>query len=137
MKSIVCAKVVLFRDDGKTLMLRRSKSVPYRPGELDTAGGMVDDGEDYIAAAVREVQEEAGLEIKSADIKLVFAESGLRKEVPTTWLFFVTKVKGTGVTLSEEHEAFEWMELDKALEQMEDERHKRLLKYIMLHQLKP
>lgn len=135
MKTIVGAKVVLFRDDGKTLMLRRSKTAPYRPGELDTAGGMVDEGEDFIEAAVREVWEEAGLELDPTKVKLVFAESGLRNETPTTWLFFVGKVNDTGVRLSEEHEDFEWMDLDQALDQMEDERHKRLLGYIKQHNL--
>lgn len=137
MKTIVGAKVVLFRDDGKTLMLRRSKTAPYRPGELDTAGGMVDEGEDFIAAAVREVQEEAGLKLDPADAKLVFAESGLRNDTPTTWLFFVAKVTDTGLKLSPEHEAANWMGLDDALEQMEDERHRRLLAYIKLHKLTP
>lgn len=137
MKTIVGAKVVLFRDDNKTLMLRRSKSMPYRPGELDTAGGIVDKGEDFIAAAVREVGEEVGLQLNPASVQLVFAESGLRNETPTTWLFFVAKVEDTGFKLSHEHESGEWMELDEALDAMEDERHKRLLEYIKLHQLIP
>ncbi len=135
MKTIVGAKVVLFRDDGKTLMLRRSNTAPYRPGELDTAGGIVDEGEDFVEAAQREVQEEANLLVESDDIKLVFAESGLRNDTPTTWLFFVAKVKDTGVKVSHEHDSFEWMSLDEALQQMEDDRHKRLLEYIKQHDL--
>lgn len=135
MKTLVMAKVVLFREDGKTLILRRSQDMPYRPGELDVAGGKVEDGEDFAAAAIREVQEETGLMIDPAKLHLAFADSGLRNDVPTNWLFFVAMVADGELTISHEHQSAQWMELNEAIAEMEDDRQTRLLEFIRDHQL--
>jgi bis(5'-nucleosidyl)-tetraphosphatase len=137
MKTLILAKVVLYRDDGKILVLRRSAHMRYRPGELDVAGGMVDEGEDYITAAIREVSEETGLTIGLTDLELIFADSGLRVDRPSTWLFFLARTKTTDVKISEEHVSADWMDLDQAITSFEDERQTRVLQFIRDNHLMP
>ena len=67
------AKVVLLAPDGETLLLRRSATDTRRPLEWDLAGGMVDEGEDYISAAVRETLEEAGITITPDQANLSYS----------------------------------------------------------------
>lgn len=135
MKALVMAKVVLFRDDGKTLILRRSKDMSYRPNELDVAGGKVEDDEDFKMAAIREVDEETGLTVALSSLRLAFVESGLRNNVPTNWLFFVANVKDIGVKISREHQSAEWVELEQAIVTTEEGHQRRALEFIRDHEL--
>jgi len=64
------AHVVVFHPDGRILLQLRSALKDVQPGKWDTAvGGHLAPGEDYEAAASREMQEELGL---SPDSKLDF-----------------------------------------------------------------
>lgn len=130
MRVLIVAKTVIFRQDSKTLILRRSHESKYRPDELDVAGGLVEDGENYVMAAIREVYEETGLSFKPNELNLVFADSGLRNQAPAVWLFFVAFSNQSQVKISPEHSSFEWMNLEQAIIEMEDGRQKRLLKFI-------
>ena len=54
--------VAVFHPDGRLLLQRRSMSKDIQPGKWDTAvGGHLDPGEDYEAAARREMREELGI----------------------------------------------------------------------------
>ena len=99
------AIVVLFNPLGQVLLLRRSGTDPWRPHFWNCPGGLVQAGESFYDAAVRELYEEAGLsgiELKPAfplsPISVVF--SGLYSQ------------PGQSVTLTDrEHDAFGWFEL--------------------------
>lgn len=79
------ASVVLLRRGGKhadraleILLLKRSESARFMPGVWVFPGGAVDDcdgkGEDgYRACAIRELQEEAGIELTNADALVLFS----------------------------------------------------------------
>ena len=54
--------VLIFRSDGRLLMQKRVPAKDVEPGKWDTSvGGPVDAGEDWLAAAHRELSEELGL----------------------------------------------------------------------------
>ncbi|MBM3205204.1 NUDIX domain-containing protein [Candidatus Uhrbacteria bacterium] len=59
----VSVNAFIFRD-GKLLILRRSDDEDFLPGYWETAGGGVDQGETLEQAMIREVKEEAGLDIR-------------------------------------------------------------------------
>jgi 8-oxo-dGTP pyrophosphatase MutT (NUDIX family) len=109
MRSFVVAKVLLINDQGQMLALQRSDDDVRRPGQWDFPGGHVDEGEDMMAAAIRETQEEAGISLDT--VKLVFATTEMTpKHGSGTWLVFTARVTGNvSVTLSHEHKAYEWM----------------------------
>lgn len=56
--------VGICRPDGRWLMIRRSALVAA-PGKVCFPGGAIEEGEDREAAAVREVREEVGLELRA------------------------------------------------------------------------
>ena len=111
----VIAKVLLANPAGDVLWLRRSETAPRRPMEGDIPGGWVDKGEDFTAAAIRETEEEAGIQLGFNDLQLVYSHTVRLEDHNTCWLFFVGQTQQTEVTLSPEHDQSEWMPLDKAI----------------------
>ncbi|AMV72034.1 NUDIX domain-containing protein [Desulfuromonas carbonis] len=73
------AHVLVFRPGGELLLQKRSRHKDIQPGKWDTSvGGHLDPGEDYLAAAVREMREELGLR----DLPLTFLyRSRIRNEI--------------------------------------------------------
>jgi len=56
------AHVLVFDEAGRLLLQKRSATKDVQPGKWDTSvGGHLDPGEDYLSAAVREMQEELGI----------------------------------------------------------------------------
>jgi len=77
------------RDDGYLLLTERAHHMRSHPGQVSFPGGSVDPGETPVEAALREAEEETGLDAAGVD---VFAE------LPELWLppsnFAVTPVLG-------------------------------------------
>lgn len=57
---------IINKNEDKWLMCRRKKS-PYK-GLLNLVGGKIEDGEDYISAAYRELFEETGISDKDVNL---------------------------------------------------------------------
>jgi 8-oxo-dGTP diphosphatase len=111
----VVAKVLLINPSGEVLTLRRSKTDERRPLEGDIPGGWVDEGEDFAAAAKREVTEETGIKL-TATPQLVYSHTEMRGDANVCWLFFVAETAQTEVSLSFEHDQAKWLTLDRAIE---------------------
>lgn len=56
------ADAIVYNNEGKILFLRRKNDADFAPGKLGLPGGHVDAGEDFEAAAKRELLEETNLE---------------------------------------------------------------------------
>jgi len=112
----VVAKILLVNPAGEVLTLRRSGTAPRRPLECDIPGGWVDEGEDFTAAAVRETEEETGIQLATIDLQLVYTHTARLDDNNTCWLFFIGHTKETEVKLSPEHDKAEWLTLDQAIE---------------------
>jgi 8-oxo-dGTP pyrophosphatase MutT (NUDIX family) len=121
MKTRVVAKTIVCDKDGKLLILRRSKDDAIRPGGTDLPGGGLDTGEEFVAGAIREMQEEVGLQLQPADLDLVFAytknvyDAEYQADINFVWLGFIAKLPADQtVTLSFEHEDFMWLTFEEA-----------------------
>ncbi len=66
---IFTAEVYIMCGD-EVLMFKRSETKKKFPGFWSIPGGHIDEGEDPLAAAIREVQEETGVTISADDLKL-------------------------------------------------------------------
>jgi 8-oxo-dGTP pyrophosphatase MutT (NUDIX family) len=132
----IVAKTFVYDEQGKLLLLVRSKDDVHRSGELDLPGGAVEPDEDIVAAAVREAQEEAGIKLKPSDMYLVYSRTGFgpnKSEGQATSLvrvFFVAKTKSTDVTLSHEHDDFMWLTPTEVEQRVNYPAHREALDYL-------
>lgn len=65
--------IFIFNDNGEILIVKRSKKKwRYPLHYCCSVGGMVDKGEEYVSAALRELREELGIQKKPEDLKFLF-----------------------------------------------------------------
>jgi bis(5'-nucleosidyl)-tetraphosphatase len=91
----------------------------YSAGHWDFPKGNIENGEDEIQAACREIREETGIEnvvfMKGFERKVTYnyrrEQNLVRKEV----IFFLAKANSQRVILSNEHIAYSWNKFDNAL----------------------
>ncbi|HSD55641.1 MAG TPA: NUDIX hydrolase [Candidatus Saccharimonadales bacterium] len=137
----VVAKTLIFNEEGKVLLLTRSSSDEHRPGGLDLPGGRVEDGEEILAGAVREADEESGLIINASNMHWVYADTvstyntDVKGNVNLIRVTFAARVESPNVTLSHEHDAFGWYTLGEAIEVTKGTRYPTVLKYMMQHNI--
>jgi len=95
--------------DGKILGLRRIPD-DYPGGMFELPGGGIEDGETFMDALKREVSEETGLTVRTfLGMFSGFGYSTPKKPRIRQFNFLVT-VDDSGVKLSPEHDAYEWVD---------------------------
>jgi 8-oxo-dGTP pyrophosphatase MutT (NUDIX family) len=102
--------------DWRALVLQRAADT-IRPGSWETVYGKIDAGERPEQAAVRELREETGLELNAlynVTVSSFFLHTSQTIQMAIVFAAFVEGV--TEVTLSDEHQRFEWLSLDEACE---------------------
>jgi 8-oxo-dGTP pyrophosphatase MutT (NUDIX family) len=107
------AKILLINEKDEALMLRIGdyQARPERSHTADLPGGLVDPGEFDHDAVLRELDEEAGIDVPTQLVKLVYAETEYypEQDKSVTKLLYTAKLSETPqVTISWEHEAYEW-----------------------------
>lgn len=106
----VLSKNIIVNETGQILALKRSKSDDRRPNCWDFPGGGKDASEDIYESAVREIYEEAGLQVLTEDLQVIYIESGMGVTQEDVLAICFVANKWTGeVTLSLEHSAYEWV----------------------------
>lgn len=108
-------KILATNNDGKVLVLQRSKDDEHAPGRVDLPGGGVDRGESFEAAMKRELFEEAGLHVDVADLQPVYTFTKLDSNSGDVIirLMYVVKVGDQQVRLSHEHSSFMWQTIEE------------------------
>jgi DNA polymerase len=100
--------------EGKRLFLFMIKE----NGEYDLAKGHIEKGENARTAALREVKEETGIEVKLLPYFSVrtkyFFRAGKEKIVKQV-RFFISMVEGADVSISHEHKGYEWLDYESAM----------------------
>jgi 8-oxo-dGTP pyrophosphatase MutT (NUDIX family) len=100
--------------DWTVLVLQRAPDA-IRPGSWETVYGKIDPGERPEQAAVRELREETGLELNAlynVTVSSFFLHTSQTIQMAIVFAAFVES--DSGVTLSEEHQRFEWLSVDEA-----------------------
>jgi 8-oxo-dGTP diphosphatase len=108
----VAIKAVIVKD-GKVLILREAAkhNTNTHIGRYQMPGGRVEPGEVFSKALDREIFEETKLRVKQLDPILVGEWRPVIKGVPhqIVGMFIVCEAKTFKIELSEEHDAFEWI----------------------------
>lgn len=113
------AKVLLINNDNEFLFLKRSDH-PTFPNDPDLPGGTVEEGEDLKTAAVREVLEEAGIDLGAERVVRLY-EGRDYSTHGTVYSLYVSRLnKNPKVTISWEHASYEWLGREDAVEQAHD-----------------
>ena len=102
--------------DWRVLALQRAADAK-RPGSWETVYGKIDSGERPEDAAVRELSEETGLEVKAlynVTVNSFYLHAKHTIEMCIVFAAFVAD--DAEVTIGEEHQRFEWMSVEDACE---------------------
>lgn len=111
------AHAVIYSPAGKLLVLIGSewKERPERSFRPDLPGGGVENGEDLIQGAMREVYEETGLELDAGSAVLAYQDTIVSRYGEGIHLryFYIAKSRGEDVTLSWEHVDYRWVDVEE------------------------
>lgn len=121
---------------GLILMLGKHLKSPEKSFLPDLPGGIVDVGESELSAAIREVQEECGIDLDPAKIQLVYTQTAYyEKENKTvSKLLYVAYVEDAPeVTLSWEHSDYKWIPVDELSQVALRPFFKEAIAYSLLH----
>jgi type II secretory ATPase GspE/PulE/Tfp pilus assembly ATPase PilB-like protein/8-oxo-dGTP pyrophosphatase MutT (NUDIX family) len=102
--------------DWRALILQRAPDT-IRPGSWETVYGKIDSGERPEQAAVRELSEETGLELNAlynVTVSSFFLHATQTIQMAIVFAGFVDG--DSDVTLSDEHQRYEWLPVDEACE---------------------
>ena len=113
------AKLIIIDNDNKHLLMHRSDH-PAFGTDPDLPGGTLEDGEQPLATMIREVQEEAGIEIEDTEAVLLYQGSEYSTNGTEYSLYRVTLDGRPDVTISWEHSSYEWIDRDQFLEKSKD-----------------
>lgn len=114
MQTTVGIKVVIVNNRGELLLLRRAPQALH-PGIWSLPGGGLENGEDPQKGLEREVREETRLAI--VDIKPVHAFSQVDNDIFHVVIGYQAKAIMPAVTLNEEHDQYQWVTKEAALEE--------------------
>lgn len=129
-------KVIVLRTDGNMLAMRRGKDHPTKPLRTDIPGGLIEKGEPEVYAATRELEEETGIKVSHDDLNLFFADSFVHpvSQKSYTVLYYWVRIDNPHVTLSYEHDSYEWCSLEEFLNREDVESiQRKAIEYAMTH----
>lgn len=107
-------KVLLQREDGELLMLKKSSNYDRMADKWEQPGGKIEEGEDRFEAGRREIKAETGLEVEGfEDLVRLEIEDG--DEELECYVLYSDQFSGS-VELSREHQDFRWIDEGEALE---------------------
>ncbi|MBK8801802.1 MAG: NUDIX domain-containing protein [Fibrobacteres bacterium] len=108
----VCA---LVRRDGRILSMLRSRTKDAAPGIWEAVSGRVQLGESPLGAVEREIAEECALQVR-IDPRPLSAHQSVRAGIPMLIVYYLADYVSGEVRLSDEHEAFEWLDAERFAE---------------------
>lgn len=112
---------VAIKRSGKYLLVKRSSN-DSSPGLWEFPGGKSEKGESYEETGIREIREEAGLELKSLDILGSYIRPRRSGRGNIRMILAYSEDFSGSVKLSEEHSDYRWVEEESVLSFAEPEK---------------
>lgn len=112
------AKLLIIDSRNRVLVLTLGKHLKYPEKSFlpDLPGGIVDPGEPEQVAAIREAQEECGIDLDAKTVQLAYTETSYyeKESKSITRMLYLARVEESPViTLSWEHSDYSWVPIDK------------------------
>lgn len=107
-------KAIVMGKDKRCLVLRRSMASKNNAGKWEFPGGKLNPGESFDNALEREVHEETGLEITL--LRPFDTAMSSIQDRRVVYLFMLAETGTDRVRLSDEHDAFQWVAVDRLAE---------------------
>jgi 8-oxo-dGTP diphosphatase len=104
---VVAVATLIVRAE-RVLALRRAPGNLAGPGLWETVSGRVEQGEQPLSAALREVSEESALEVR-IDPRPIGAYAAERRGHPMIVILYRAEYLAGEVCISEEHDQFAWL----------------------------
>ncbi|MFA6159812.1 MAG: nucleotide exchange factor GrpE [Parcubacteria group bacterium] len=122
-KMTLTIKAVVLNKDNEMLILKRAKNVKFSPGKLDLIGGHIEEKESLENSILREIKEESGLDCTFGEIIDVveFPEDSPQFKEEKRGIRCICYSNSKEVKLSHEHEEFEWLPIEKAVDKFSTE----------------
>jgi 8-oxo-dGTP pyrophosphatase MutT (NUDIX family) len=101
----------------KILFLQKTSFSKYAPNKWAPLGGKIEKGENPLEAAIRETKEEVGINLNQEQIQ--FLATLYVRDPKLDFIYHMYRAiypNSSTLTLSEEHLAYAWVELEEALE---------------------
>jgi molecular chaperone GrpE len=126
----ITAKAILVRDNDEVLLLKRSSGEIVYADKYDLPGGSVEKGEKINESLEREIKEETNLDAEIGPMVYIFdferdyyldREKKKKMFLQSKGLRFLAFYKNGEIKLSGEHQSYEWLEIDKAIDKLENE----------------
>jgi len=109
------AKVVIIDNEGYHLLMTRADH-PVFFNDPDLPGGTIEEDEDVLEAALREVAEEANIYLSPTDVELIHTSTEYSKHNDTEDSLYIARVaKRPSVTISWEHSSYAWVNREEFL----------------------
>lgn len=126
-RKIEFAAKALILNDGKYLALHKSIA---KHNLYELPGGRMEFGETAEETLIREVKEETNLIVEP--IKLLDTWNFIAKDYQVTGIIYLCKIKEGSLTLSDEHDKYEWLEFNKqSISRMHDVYKERMVSWNM------
>ncbi|MDO8664691.1 MAG: NUDIX hydrolase [Candidatus Liptonbacteria bacterium] len=114
MKKGLIIHTVIYNDNGKVLIIKRSKKNEVLPEYWDIPGGTLEDGEDPATGAIREVKEETNLKIHNPSFYFEKSNIDKNKNRQFVTLVFFAKYLGDEIALNpDEHDEYKWIDISE------------------------
>lgn len=105
-------KLLIENEEGEFVMLKKSSDYDWMADKWEQPGGKIEEGEDRFDAAIREVKEEAGLNLENVE-DLVRLEIEDEKLV-NCYVMYADGFSGD-VSIDQEHQDFQWVSREEAI----------------------
>ncbi len=105
----VATKGIIFRNDGKVLLITKSDKEDMNPNTIDIPGGRLEFGENLEDSLKREVKEETGLNIDVIKPSRCWTFMKKDQNFQLVGITFYCRYVGGEEKLSEEHTDFRWI----------------------------
>lgn len=136
MKEISAGALVFYLENGKPLYLLLYKREAERKGirykeMYEFPKGNLEKGEKPEESTLREIKEETGLDVEilpNFKEKINWFYRREKKTIFKETIFFLAKAKTKDVKISREHDAYEWLSFEAAIEKLKFGNQKKILK---------